>query len=105
MSFYYSTNQLKSLLTIYFSGGASQFSQYLMKLGKRGSGGEELLVMIGDVARATQILEDDEFAVVACRHAGYLFREIRERLGIKMNKISDLYRTALIRMIGFLDGK
>jgi hypothetical protein len=74
-----------------------------MKLGKRGSNNEELLMLVADIARAVNVLDLEEKIVVAYRHSGYLFGEIAKELRIRKNNIINYYDSAIIKMIFYLN--
>lgn len=103
MRFYYSKKLLKSVLDFYFYGGWTDHSQYLMKIGKNGGSGEELLILISDIARAVNKLELEEKLVVCLRHSGFLYKEICQRLRIRKKDVIDYYDEAIIKMMFYVN--
>jgi len=103
--FYYSIKLLKSVLDFYFYCGMVDRSQYLMIISKQKTSCEELIILVSDIARAVEILDEDEKSVVCLRHSGFIFDEIRQKLLIDKQKAINLYDSAIIKMMFYLNGK
>ena len=104
-SFVYSRRLLEFLLDFYFSGGMTgDYDKQLVKIGGRNWGFEQLSAMRADVVRAIEILELEEKIVVALRHSGHSFYEIRKTVGIRKMDVINIYRGAIIRMLVYLNG-
>ena len=104
-SFVYSRRLLEFLLDFYFSGGMTgDYDKQLVKIGGRNWGFEQLSAMRADVVRAIEILELDEKIVVALRHSGHTFYEVRKIIGRRKMDAINIYRGAIIRMLVYLNG-
>lgn len=75
-----------------------------MKISKHGGAGSELNILVADIARAVEILDEDEKNVVCLKHSGFTYYEIRNKLRIKMDKVGNYYDSAIIKMMFYLNG-
>jgi len=104
-AFIYSRRLLQFLLDYYFSGAmAGGYEEQIVKIGGRNWGFEQLSAMRADVVRAIEILDLDEKVVVALRHSGHAFYEIRKAVRISQGDAINIYRGAIIRMLVYLNG-
>jgi hypothetical protein len=104
-SFVYSRRLLGFLLDFYFSGGMTgDYDKQLVKIGGRNWGFEQLSAMRADTVRAVEILEYEEKIVVALRHSGHTFYEIRNTVRIRKLDAINIYQGAIIRMLIYLNG-
>ena len=104
-SFVYGRRLLEFLLDFYFSGGmAGDYDTQIVRIGGRNWGFEQLSAMRMDVVRAIEVLDLDEKVVVALRHSGHAFYEIRKAVRISQGDAINIYRGAIIRMLVYLNG-
>ena len=104
-SFVYGRRLLEFLLDFYFSGGmAGDYDTQIVKIGGRNWGFEQLSAMRADIVRAIEMLELDEKIVVALRHSGHTFYEIRNTVRIRKIDVINIYHGAIIRMLIYLNG-
>ena len=104
-SFVYSRRLLEFLLDFYFSGGmAGDYDTQIVKIGGRNWGFEQLSAMRADIVRAIEMLELDEKIVVALRHSGHNFFEIRKVMRRRRKSMIDIYEASIIRMLVYLNG-
>jgi len=104
-SFVYSRRLLEFLLDFYFSGGMTgDYDKQLVKIGGRNWGFEQLSAMRADIVRAVGMLELEEKIVVALRHSGHNFYEIRNTVRIRKLDVINIYQGAIIRMLIYLNG-
>ena len=103
--FIYSRNLLEFLLDCYFSGRTvGENALQLVKIGGRNWGFEGMSAMKSDAARAVKVLDSKEKQIVALRHSGHTFYEIRGILGGRKSDAIDIYEGAVIKMLVFLNG-
>ena len=103
--FIYSRRLLGFLLDFYFSGGMTgDYDKQMVKIGGRNWGFEQLSAMRADVVRSIEMLELDEKIVVALRHSGHTFYEIRNSVRIRKIDVINIYKAAIIRMLVYLNG-
>ena len=104
-SFIYSRRLLEFLLDFYFSGGMTgAYDTQIVKIGGRNWGFEQLSAMRADIVRAVEMLELDEKIVVALRHSGHNFFEIRKVMRKRRKGIINIYEASIIRMLVYLNG-
>jgi len=103
--FIYSRRLLEFLLDFYFSGGMTgDYDKQMVKIGGRNWGFEQLSAMRADIVRAVEMLELDEKIVVALRHSGHNFFEIRKVMRRRRKSMIDIYEASIIRMLVYLNG-
>ena len=103
--FIYSRRLLEFLLDFYFSGGmVGDYDKQMVKIGGRNWGFEQLSAMRADVVRAIEVLDLDEKIVIALRHSGHTFYEIRNTVRIRKISVINIYHGAIIRMLIYLNG-